>query len=621
MLQVRILNCRTLFAGLAMVLTGALAKAEALPYPHPPRGQATSDSLRRLLQQQGLPDSTRFRLLGALRNALFTQADPDARRVGEQAVALATCRRDWQGAAEALYQLVVYCERGSDYVSATQYCQQGVELTQARRLPGQWRFTQCLGLLAVNTKDAAKGLRLIRLAYQQQAGTTQVTAKERGSLLLNLATTFMVLQQYDSVLHYAARALPVMQRANDPRGQGSVYQFKGEVYALLRPHTPARLDSAVRNMRRALYLLQKHHFPSHAASSALALARTYRQMGQPRASQQAAYLALRLARQTPMPEYEAEALACLAWAQADLGYVARSIELDERAQSLQDSLFSGDKALALAQLQVGYDVKLLTQQKRAAEYEQRTQRARLQSLLLLLGGLTATLGVGAWLHWRLRRQKALLAEANEVNRQSAAEKEVLLQEIHHRVKNNLQLVSSLLAWQSSVLPDPALTGALAGSQARIQSMALVHEFLYRADNLAQVRMDDYLAQLLDSLHTSLDSPERPVQLSTNLQPLVLEAREATSFGLLVNELVSNAYKHAFRGPGPGRLHVSLSSGTTGFQLRVIDNGVGMAAEGGEQAASRSLGLQLVRRLAKQLKATVTTSTSEPTGTRMEVTRN
>jgi two-component sensor histidine kinase len=148
----------------------------------------------------------------------------------------------------------------------------------------------------------------------------------------------------------------------------------------------------------------------------------------------------------------------------------------------------------------------------------------------------------------------------------------------------------------------------------------VHEFLYRADNLAQVRMDDYLAQLLDSLHTSLSSPERSVQLSTDLQPLVLEAREATSFGLLVNELVSNAYKHAFRGPGPGRLHVSLSSGPTGFQLRVTDNGVGLPAEGGGEAASRSLGLQLVRRLAKQLKATVTASPSEPTGTRMEVTR-
>ncbi|MBW3127183.1 sensor histidine kinase [Hymenobacter profundi] len=602
---------------LASAFPGAAGSLDA-PIPAP---VTAIDSLRGLLEQRGLPDSTRFRLLGALRDKLFAQADPDARKVGEQAVSLATLRRDWPRASEALYQLIVNCERESDYVGATAYCQQGLDLTKTHKLPDQWRFTQCLGLLAVDTKEAAKGLQWMRLAYQQQAGATKVTPGQRGSLLLNLATTFMVLEQYDSVLHYAARALPPMQQANDARGIGSVYQFKGEVYALLQPHTPARLDSAVTNMRRALPILRQHRFPSHATASALALARTYRLMGRTGESQKAAELALRMARETPMPEYEAEALACLAWAEADQGKVARSTEYDTRSQELRDSLFSHDKAQALARLQVGYDVKLLQQKNRAAEFEQRSQRARLQSLLLLLGGLLATLGVGGWLYWRLRRQKALLAVANEANRQSAAEKEVLLQEIHHRVKNNLQLVSSLLAWQSSVLPDPALTAALAGSQSRIQSMALVHEFLYRADNLAQVRMDDYLAQLLDSLHTSLNSPERPVQLSTDLQPLILEAREATSFGLLVNELVSNAYKHAFRGPGPGHLHVSLSSGPTGFQLRVIDNGVGMAAEGGGEAASRSLGLQLVRRLAKQLKATVTASPSEPTGTRMEVTRS
>ena len=606
---------------LALLLVSRVAGATTLPAEMALSGDsATIDSLRGVVRRLELPYLARYQALRALSDALFTQASPDARQVGEQAVAVATRRRDWPGASEALYQLLVNCERQSDYVAATAYCQQGLELTKAHALPDQWRFTQCLGLLAVDTKDVAAGLRWLRVASIQQAGATQTKPKERGSLLLNLATAFSVLQQYDSVLYYAARALPQMQQAGDARGQGSVYQFKGEAYALLQPQTPTRLNSAATNMRRALQLFQRHHFVSPATASALALSRTYRQMGRPVASQQAAELALRLAQEIPMPEYQAEALACLAWAQADQGHAARSFALDNQAQGLRDSLFSHDKAQALAQLQVRYDVKLLTEQKRAAEFEQRSQRAQLQSLWLLLGGLTTTIGVGSWLYWRLRRQKALLAVANQANCRSVAEKEVLLQEIHHRVKNNLQLVSGLLGWQASTMPEPALVAALDASRARIQSMAMVHEFLYQADNLAEVRMDQYLGELLDSLRSALATSEQTIELTTDLAPVIMSPKEASTLGLLVNEMVTNAYKHAFRGLARGHLNVSFVGSPTGFRLTIVDDGAGMPAEDAP-AKAHSLGLQLVRTLTKQLKASLSVTHSFPTGTQIEVTRD
>nr|WP_230687947.1 sensor histidine kinase [Hymenobacter ruricola] len=297
----------------------------------------------------------------------------------------------------------------------------------------------------------------------------------------------------------------------------------------------------------------------------------------------------------------------------------RSFDLDNRAQDLRDSLFNGDKAQALAQLQVRYDVKLLTEQKRAAEFEQRSQRAQLHSLWLLLGGLTTTIGVGSWLYWRLRRQKALLAVANQANCRSVAEKEVLLQEIHHRVKNNLQLVSGLLGWQASTLPEPTLVAALDASRVRIQSMALVHEFLYQADNLAEVRMDQYLRELLDSLKTALTTPEQTIQLSTDLAPVIMSPKEASTLGLVVNEIVTNAYKHAFQGLAQGHLHVSFASRPTGFQLVIADDGAGMPA-GDAPAKAHSLGMQLVRTLTKQLKAKLSVTRSFPTGTQIEVTR-
>lgn len=605
---------------LALLLASSITGATTLPAETALSGNsAIIESLRAVARSRVLPDSARYRALRALSDALFTQASPDACRVGEQAVAVATRRRDWPGASEALYQLLVNCERQSDYVAAMAYCQQGLELTRVHALPDQWRYTQCLGLLAVDTKDATAGLRWMRVAYHQQGRAVRVKPRERGGLLLNLATAFSVMQQYDSVLYFAARALPPMQQAGDARGQGSVYQFRGEMYALLKPLTLAHLDSAATNMRRALQLFQRHHFVSPATASALALSRTYRQMGRPGASQQAAELALRIAQETSMPEYQAEALSCLAWAQADQGHAARSFALDNQAQELRDSLFSHDKAQALAQLQVRYNVKLLTEQKRAAEFEQRSQRAQLHSLWLLLSGLTTTIGVGIWLYWRLRRQKALLALANQANCRAVAEKEVLLQEIHHRVKNNLQLVSGLLGWQASTLPEPALVAALNASRDRIQSMAMVHEFLYQADNLAEVSMDRYLGKLLDSLRRALATSEQTIQLSTDLAPVIMSPKEASTLGLLVNELVTNAYKHAFQGLAQGHLHVSFASRPTGFQLTVVDDGAGMPAEDAP-AKAHSLGMQLVRTLTKQLKATLSVTRSFPTGTHMEVTR-
>lgn len=607
---------------LALLLASTAAGATCLPTENSlalAGDSATVDSLLEVARRPQLPDSARFQALRALSDALFAQNEPEARRVGERAVQLARHRRDWPGAANALYQLVVNCERAADYVAATQYSQEGVGVARAHRLPDEWRFTQCMGLVSVDTKDVTSGLKYMRQAYRQQAAASSVSPRERGGLLLNLANTFLVMQRYDSVLHYATRALPYMQRAKDARGLGYVYQFRGEVYAMIQPQTTATLDSAATNMKRALRIMQRHGFRPQTASSALALARVYRLQGLPAASQRMAGLALALARELKMPDYQADALASLAWAHADQGRVRCSFDLDNRAQDLRDSLFNGGKAQALAGLEVRYDVKLLTEQKRAAEFEQRSQRAQLHSLWLLLGGLTTTIGVGSWLYWRLRRQKALLALANQANCRAVAEKEVLLQEIHHRVKNNLQLVSGLLGWQASTLPEPALVAALTASRDRIQSMAMVHEFLYQADNLAEVSMDRYLGELLDSLRRALATSEQTIQLSTDLAPVIMSPKEASTLGLLVNELVTNAYKHAFQGLAQGHLHVSFASRPTGFQLTVVDDGAGMPAEDAP-AKAHSLGMQLVRTLTKQLKATLSVTRSFPTGTHMEVTR-
>ena len=188
-------------------------------------------------------------------------------------------------------------------------------------------------------------------------------------------------------------------------------------------------------------------------------------------------------------------------------------------------------------------------------------------------------------------------------RKSLNEKESLLKEIHHRVKNNLQIVSSLLRLQSGRVSSASTRAALLDMEGRIHSMALIHEHLYRADNLAAVDLAAYLRHLCNHLFRILVLTPGTVKLHLELSHVVLEIDQAIPCGLLVNELVSNALKHAFPDGRSGELWVLLEplADDTAWHLRVSDNGVGLPPDFDLQHIS-SLGLKLVSDLSRQLGA-------------------
>ena len=186
---------------------------------------------------------------------------------------------------------------------------------------------------------------------------------------------------------------------------------------------------------------------------------------------------------------------------------------------------------------------------------------------------------------------------------SLREKEVLLEEVHHRVKNNLQVVSSMLGLQTRSLSDKETRTALRESQHRIQSMALLHECLYQSDDLARIDFANYLEKLTDQLFHSY-GPNQNVTLHTNLAPLQLNMDAAVPCGLIVNELLSNTLKYGFPNGRSGDVRVELAeAGPNTVKLTVADNGVGLPADI-DWHASRTLGLRLVRTLAQQLHAVV-----------------
>lgn len=195
--------------------------------------------------------------------------------------------------------------------------------------------------------------------------------------------------------------------------------------------------------------------------------------------------------------------------------------------------------------------------------------------------------------------------AQQVLEQALKEKTVLLNEVHHRVKNNLQVISSLLNLQSSHAEDPRVREILSESQNRVRAMALTHQLLYERKDFSRMDLGDYLdrlSQLLRGAHRG--SPGRTdLRFEHAATPVYLDLERAIPCGLLVNELVTNAFKHAFPPPHQGEITIALTADGDQVTLTVRDDGVGLPSDF-DLSSVKSLGLQLVPLLVEQLQGSL-----------------
>jgi PAS domain S-box-containing protein len=209
----------------------------------------------------------------------------------------------------------------------------------------------------------------------------------------------------------------------------------------------------------------------------------------------------------------------------------------------------------------------------------------------------------------LPEQKVIMFTVNDITERlktekylqnSVIEKETLLKEIHHRVKNNLQTISSLLDLQAESITEPKSLEAFRSSQSRIRSMALIHERLYKSENLSEIKACEYIKNLVEYLEGTYQSPSREIEISTEIIDYSLDLDVAIPCGLIINELVSNSMKYAFQQNHKGKIKVSLQTDNEeNLVLTIKDNGVGMTLNF-RTLNPQSLGLELVKLMVKQL---------------------
>jgi PAS domain S-box-containing protein len=211
-----------------------------------------------------------------------------------------------------------------------------------------------------------------------------------------------------------------------------------------------------------------------------------------------------------------------------------------------------------------------------------------------------------------------LRKANERQMQeSLQEKQLLLKEIHHRVKNNLQVIISLLNLQSRYVTDPAIMSVITESQHRVKAMALVHEQLYQTRRFAGIHFKNYTQSLTGNLMSTFKTPLQKVEMVIDMDDDIwINIDSAIPLGLIISELVSNSLKYAFPDSRNGWIEISLKTENGRYILTVRDNGIGLP-EKFSWEETRSLGLRLVRMLTRQILGTITRIPGEGTGFRIE----
>jgi two-component sensor histidine kinase len=264
------------------------------------------------------------------------------------------------------------------------------------------------------------------------------------------------------------------------------------------------------------------------------------------------------------------------------------------ADQLDDSLNNVVKTNEVINLQTKYETGKKESEIRRLHIEsiaKNKQIALLVSALVIVALFTACM---IWLYHRIKKQRQEIATQSK-------KLEIMMKELHHRVKNNLQIVSSLLSLQTYKVQDEEAMLVLKESQQRVQAMSFIHQRLYKTESLTAVNMKEYLTDLAESLVSSYGFNRDDFDLHITIEQEMLDIDKALPIGLIINELVTNALKYAYNNANRPSLNITLTEEETKLVCSIKDNGIGIDEQQWKQKKN-SFGKQLITALCKQLRA-------------------
>ena len=263
----------------------------------------------------------------------------------------------------------------------------------------------------------------------------------------------------------------------------------------------------------------------------------------------------------------------------------------EQYHNLYDTLFNKEKNIQETDLQITYETEKKEQQIKFLNIQNEKQTRNLWTLGILLSGVLVLLGL-------IFRQKKSIQNQNKKISEQSNKLKLLMKELHHRVKNNLQIVSSLLSLQSFRIKDKAAANAVKEGQHRIEAMSLIHQRLYTNDNITEVNIKEFITDISESLMQAYGYDKNNFVLNLKIENELMDVDKAIPLSLIINELVTNAFKYAYADTAKPQLSITLTKVQNDMQLFIADNGKGMDMEAWQN--NEGYGKELVKTFTKQL---------------------
>lgn len=579
--------------------------------------QNSTDSLLKKMATEKI-DTSRLKILGQVFRQTLFQSPPTALGHAKQFLALAQKIQNPSETARG-YNFI-----GMSYATLSDFDKATVYYTQALKRYETLKDT-LYSAIVLNNIGAAyqsrKNHQETILYYEKALETFRKIKNEQwiANVSNNLAAVYQETHQYSKALKTIEIALDIFKKNDDKASEATALNTKGASFVFLKKY-----NEALKHFLRSNELVNPTEDPLQYSITTKNIGDIYIELGQFQKAESYLLKAAEVQKKIQSSEHLLSTLNALnllyeSWKNYPMAY-----RYLKESKTLSDSLFSKEKDARLLEVIKKYEldkkeqkITLLDNQNKLKDLiisdAQQGQKLFLVGILMMC----ALLLVGFYLYRLRQKSNRELAQKNEIISKTLAEKDFLMREIHHRVKNNLQVISSLLSLQSQHLKDPEALRSIKESRDRVKSMALIHQNLYEDDHHLFIEVSDYIPKLAQGLFQSYNIEPNRIDLKIDIQSMTLDLDTVTSLGLIINEIITNALKYAFPDNRLGSISLKLNKDTEHLRLQINDNGVGISQDF-DFKTLKSFGYQIIRSFGAKMKAEINVENNDGTNFMMKI---